>query len=107
MPKRKAPPTPKVWARIVDREWRVHLVGGETLRPVKELTAKEARVAAQSLPVYSLGYLLPVEELTGDGAAIETELARAHGRVEGFEGNTFALSRGERGSEAVVVERHH
>lgn len=96
-----------MWTRIVDREWRVHLVSGETLRLVKDLTAEEARDSAQTLPVYSLGYLLPVEELTGDGAAIETELARAHDRVEGFEGNTFALFRGEGRTEAAVIERHH
>lgn len=96
-----------MWARVVDREWRVHLVSGETLGPVSSLTTESARHAARSLPVYMIGFLLPVEELTGDEAAINAELARPYDELGGFEGNTFALFRGDRGTEAVVIERHH
>lgn len=107
VPKRKPPPAQRVWARVVDREWRVHLVSGEILRLVSDLTTESARQAARSLPVYTIGYLLPVTELTGDEAAMGAELARPYDEVDGFEGNTFALFRGDRGTEAVVIERHH
>src|SRR5664279_123362 len=107
MPKRKPPPEKRVWARLVNREWRVNLVSGEILRPVRELSVLEARSAASSLPVFYLGFLIPVRELTGDRSAIESELALSEDDVEGSEWNSFTLFRGDRGTEAVIIDHNH
>lgn len=107
MPKRKAPAAKRTWARIVGREWRVTHVSGETLRPVRDLDLPEARRLTATLPVFALGYLLPVRDLTGDRASIAAELAMAEEDDVGPEFNSVALFRGDRGTEAVVIERHH
>lgn len=107
MPKRKPPPEKRVWARIVDREWRVNLVSGEILRPVRDLSVEDARRAASTLPVFYLGFLLPVRELTGNRSSIESELAQPRDEVEGVEWNSFSLFRGDRGTEAVIIEHNH
>jgi len=107
MPNRKTPPEKRVWARMVIREWRVNLVSGEVLQPVRELQVEEARRADSSMPVFYLGYLIPVRELTGDIASIESELAQSRQDDDGFEWNSFALFRGDRGTEAVIIEHNH
>jgi hypothetical protein len=107
MPKRKPPPENRAWARIVNHEWRVNLVSGEVLSPVREISAVEARRLAKSLPVFYLGYLIPTRELSGDEPAIEAELNHDRDQTSGFEHNSFALHRGDRGTEAVIIEHHH
>lgn len=79
MPKREPPPEQRVWARMVDREWRVTLVRGEVLRPVHELSVADARSATLRLPVFFLVFLL----------------------------NSFALFRGDRGTDAVIIDHNH
>jgi len=107
MPKRKPPPERRVWARVIDREWRLNLVGGEVLRPERELSVEDARRAAAAMPVFYLGYLLPVLELTADSSSIESELNRSREDIDGPEWNSFALFRGDRGAEAMIIEHHH
>lgn len=107
MPKRKPPPEKRIWARIVNREWRVHLVSGEVLTPVRDLPIGEAREFAKLLPVYFLGYGLPVRDLTNDANAISSEFALAAADISGPEFNELRLFRGDRGTEAVIIERFH
>ncbi len=107
MPKRKPPPEQRVWARMVDREWRVTLVSGEVLRPVHELSVVDARSATLRLPVFFLGFLLPVRELTGDRSLIDSELAQSRDDVDGPEWNSFTLFRGDRATEALIIDHNH
>jgi hypothetical protein len=107
VPKPKRPPEKRVWARIVNGEWRVNLMNGEVLIPVRRLSVIEARRMMTNLPTFYLGFLMPVRELTGDKAAIEAELALSRAKVTGYEWNSFELFRGDRGTEAVVIEHHH
>jgi hypothetical protein len=60
-----------------------------------------------TLPVYYLGYLIPVRDLTGDAAAIAAELAESRAHVAVPEYNDLHLFRGDRGTEAVVIEHQH
>ena len=107
MPKRKRPPEKRVWARIVNREWRVNLVSGEVLTPVRDLSATEARVLMMGRAVFSLGFLMPVRELRGDDTAIASLLNSTESDVRGPEWNSIALFRGGHGTEAIVIEHHH
>lgn len=107
MPKRKPPPEKRVWARIVNREWRVNLPSGEILTPVRLLSKAEAQTLSMTLPVYYLGFVLPVRDLTSDRALIAAELAHTGDDVTGPEWNELHLFRGDRGTEAVIIEHHH
>ena len=107
MPRPKQKPNSRDWARIVNREWRLTTASGEVLIPVRPIDAAEARELSSGQPVYYLGYLIPVRVLTGDRAALEVELSLSGAETTGPEYNTFHLFRGDRGTEAVVVEHHH
>lgn len=107
MPTRRPRPEKRDWARIVDREWRLNLVSGEALSPVREVSVREARELVARLPVYYLGYLISVRRLTGDSDAIEAELGRSRADVDGSEFNEFHLFRGDRGTEALVIDHRH
>lgn len=107
MTKGKRAPEKRDWARIVNREWRLNLVSGEVMTPARELSVAEARKLVVTLPVYYLGYLISVRQITGDKAAIAAELGRSRTDVGGAEFNEFYLFRGDRGSEAVVIDHQH
>jgi hypothetical protein len=107
MPKRKPPPVKRTWARIVNREWQLNLVGGEILTPVRELSVAEGRQLIKKLRVFYFGYGMPVRELSGDGAAIESELKLVSGDVRIPERNELELYRSPGGTEAVVVYHQH
>jgi hypothetical protein len=107
MPKRKPPPEKRTWSRIVNGEWRVYLVSGEVLAPVRDLTIIEAHTLATVMSVYHLGYLLPVRDLTNDHTAIASEFALAADGISGPEFNELHLFRGDGGTEAVVIEHRH
>ena len=107
MPKRKPPPEKRTWARIVNREWQLNLVDGEILTPVRELSVLEGRQLIRNLRVFYFGYGMPVRELSGDGAAIESELKLVSGDVRIPERNGLELYRSTDGAEAVVIYHQH
>lgn len=107
MTKRRPPTEKRDWARIVNREWRLNLATGEALTPVRELSKGEAKVLAETLPVYYFGYLIPVRQLTGDSTAIARELAQSASDASDPEYNEFHLFRGDRGTDAVIVVHQH
>ena len=106
MPKRKPPPEKRIWARMLGTEWQINLLDGEVLKPVRDLTAPEARELVSGRRVFLISYLSPVRELTGDSRTIETQLAAVSNEPALF-ANSASLFRGARGSEAVVLEYHH
>lgn len=107
MAKRRKPPERRVWARLVDREWRVTLVDGEVLRPVGPLSPAEARTASTQVRTFLIGFLMPVVDLTGDDRAIRAATSLTATDDSGAEWNSCARFRGDRGTEAVVIEHHH
>ena len=107
MPKRKPPPKKRAWVRVVNGELRVNLTSGEVLTPVRDLSVADARQLVVGMPVFYFGYGIPVRELTGESAAIDLALTSSRDDVDGWEYNTFAFFRGDRGTAAVVIEHHH
>lgn len=106
MPKRKPPLERRVWARLINHEWRVTLVDGEVLTPVRDLERGEVGDLARNLPTFLIGFLEPVRALTGDADAISAEIGRI--TVDGgIETNRASLFRGSVGTEAVVLEHRH
>jgi hypothetical protein len=106
MAKRKLPPAPKLWARMVGgRDWEIYLPNGETMRQIDDLDVAQATGLARTMSVYRLSYLSPVRDLTGDAQGI----AEAFGEVgaTSFEFNTIHLFESREGSRAVVFHHHH
>jgi hypothetical protein len=106
MSKRKLPPAPKLWARLVGgRDWEIYLPKGETLRPIRALDKVDGARLARTNPVFLIAYIAPVRDLTGASRAIEDALADVD--AEGLEHNTLHLYGSREGTQAVVFEHHH
>jgi hypothetical protein len=107
MPKRKPPPAPKLWARMIaGRDWEIYPTDGKTLREIETLTVSAARELSDSVPVYWISFLSPVREITGDSRAIEAELKLVNPTVY-YDTNTVSLFGSSSGSRAVVFEYQH
>jgi hypothetical protein len=106
MPKRKPPAEKKTWARYLRDGWHLTLATGEELLPSRDLDATEAGQFSRTMPVYRIGFAMPVVELTGQRPEIAKELAKV---AEGHEYDTNAVSlfEGAGGIHAVVFEYHH
>jgi hypothetical protein len=106
MAKRKLPPAPNVWARMVDgRDWEIYLPSGETLHPIRTLDKTDVPSLARRIPVFLIAYLSPVKDLSRDTIGIDDALAGVD--AKGPEYNTLHLFGSREGTEVVVFDHHH
>ena len=87
------------------RDWEVILTHGEILRLFDDLDVDRARQLASSMPVFLIGYLMPVVDLSDDSVALEKAIAEVD--LEGPEYNTVHLFGSREGTRAVVFDHHH